>query len=624
MKGPISLMVLALLIIGGSIAYKYVGQQPAEQPTAVASAPQPAAEAAKPLPQREIFAYVPQDAIMFFGGLEAVALKDMLDVFLVDDHFIKQVNWDEVGAQANADANAPPGARFMGGLQLQYLKSLRDTAQTTSVLGVGEKLDSVMYTVGMIPVFRVKLEDPAAFTAFLDAAEQTAQVIGEKRSIDSISYRAFSLDKPDAEKKSNADIVAAIVDGYGIFTISTPLDRESNLRLALGMEKPATSLSVASVEQVRKAYNFHPSFIGYVDHREIMRGLTQENGNAFGRMLDSIREAAGASRAGQMDADAQAGTEASQADEGGDGLAAIRTPACQQELMAIAETWPRSVFGYTKFETKARPVQLNFLATIESNDAETLDQLRKLRGFLPATLREDGNRPLFGLGIGLNASALAPVMDSITQNFMQKSYQCDPLKNMQQSFVQSGSAMAVGMFSGMFSAVKGVSAIVFDVQGQVDPSNPASGIQGIDAFIAITSDNPLAVLNAAKSMAPPLAEVEVPLDGSPGILPFPMPGGAQAKIAMTGRHIVLYSGPKATALSSQISGELLESHGLLALSMDYGRQMGLLNAAMAENPGFQEPQREVLKSIEKSGVQFVQLVDITPKGIAWETRMRMN
>ncbi len=622
MKGPISLMVLALIIIGGSIAYKFVNEQPVSDPTAVVAPATPSV--AKPLPPREIFAYVPSDTIAFFGGLEPVDFKSLLDVFVTEEQWIKEVNWDEASAELGSDPKTPPAIRFMAGLNIEYIKALQNTAQTTNTLGVGEKVDSVIYTIGMIPVLRVKLEDEQAFSALLDRAAQAANVTSEKRTIDAATYRAFSLDEPNSEKKTDVDLIAAIAGGYGVLTLSTPLEREKTLRLALGLDKPANPLSVATIDELQKTYKLHPAFIGYIDHREIMKGITQEDGNALGCMLDTLRAAAVEERAAQLAGTAEADVNEAPVPQEGASVASIRTPECQTELMAIADAWPRSVFGYSKFEAMKKPMQLDALFIIESRDKETLEQLRTLRGFLPAVLRDDKSRPLFGLGVGLNVSALTPVMSTITQNFLQKSYQCERLRAMQQSFAQSGGAMAVGMASGMFAGLKGVSAVVFDVAGQVDPANPVAGIQGIDAIVAITSDNPIDVLNAAKNMVPQLADLEVPLDGSPVVLPFPLPGDIEVKIAVTGKHIVLYTGPKATALSAQISSEGREPNGLFALSMDYGRQMRFITSAVASNPEMPAHQQQMLQSMQERDVQFIQHFDITPQGIVFETRMSVN
>ena len=73
----------------------------------------------------------------------------------------------------------------------EFATALQQGAQAPAALGLGDKVDQAFYTVGALPVLRVKLADEAAFDRFIQAAEARFQAKGETAALDGVSYRRY-------------------------------------------------------------------------------------------------------------------------------------------------------------------------------------------------------------------------------------------------------------------------------------------------------------------------------------------------------------------------------------------------------------------------------------------------
>ena len=73
-------------------------------------------------------------------------------------------------------------------------------------------------------------------------------------------------------------------------------------------------------------------------------------------------------------------------------------------------------------------------------------------------------------------------------------------------------------------------------------------------------------------MQPELAAMQLPADGQSVELPLPLPVELPGKIklGLFGKHIVLFSGDKAEALTGDLAKQELKPNGLFHLGLDYG------------------------------------------------------
>ena len=586
---------------------------------------------------REILTYVPSDTIFFFGGLEPASMKEASEMIASQQSWLQAVDWSKA-LQDEQLSQAPPAEKMIAGLYVEYLKALKDLENAAKNFGVGDNVDSVFYTIGAIPVFRVKLEDPAAFNTFLDKAETAAKTSSQKESMGNINYRSYSFDKAGAEKPAEMKLVIAEYDGYAVITVATPLEDEPTRKKIMGSEKPVSSLATeTNLNEIRDKYQYHPSYIGFLNHRAVMSGLTASGSNDFGRMIDVFLKTVSKKMAENAAAPPpqNPGTIAENTTSEEDPLAKIRTPECRAELMAVADNWPQTVFGYTKIDTKSKPNEFVARGILESQDTAFLQEIIKIRGYIPSTINDVNSKPVFGFGLGINVDALLPFATAFIQGITQKEYKCPMLAEMKQSLGASNPAMALGMMSGMVAGLQGISAAVLDVDGSLDMSagQPMPDIKSIDAIITVSSSNPQSILMMASGMMQGMPPIQLPPDGTAidFPLPIPLPMNESPKLALKGNHLVAYIGAKGEQAANRLANEPLKQNGMLSFAMDFGRYMKFLASSVEGiqktsngQPQMKPSEVETLKAFSNMKGQLIESLDVSNNGFEFGMEMTLE
>ncbi|WP_455223036.1 hypothetical protein [Kaarinaea lacus] len=601
---------------------------------------------------REILTYVPADTLFFFGGLEPMPLQQAIDMMAAESGWLKHADWSQQ-MSAEEKAKMPPAALMITTLFSEYMQIMQEPATAVSKLGMGVNIDTVAYTVGFIPVMRIKLTDAKAFTILIEQAEKKAGLTSGKQNVNDITLRSYSFDEPGAEKSTDVDLLIGNNNQYAVISLSSKVEGDKAHNVIVGTAKPAQSLANLTVLQdIKNKYNFHPSYVSYVNHKEIMKGLTGEGNNEFGRMLDAIiAMAEEAKAAAEEEAEAMAPSDPAMTDENKDKqptepptsmtknekpLDAIRTAACRKELMAMVESWPQTVFGYTKLDLDSKPKVMEARMLVESTDTAFMQEMQSIRGFIPATLLDVKQNPVFGFGMGINMDKLSPFIAKAVQGFTSKEYQCQFLAQAKMGLLQSNPAMALGMMSGMVAGLQGISATILDLDGSFDFSQPGAppDIKSIDAIITITSANPEQLLMLAANMQPGMPPLQLPPDGTPIDFPapIPVPNGQPIKLALKGNHIVAYVGVKSAQLAERLAQDKLQSNGMFAFNMDFGKYMKMI-ATMAENAppaegnkptAMTEQDKQMIQAMSAMKMQIVESFDIDPNGLAFDVKLTME
>ena len=611
MKNPVILLVLGVVLIAGSVAYEFLLKPDDTQTVQINQATQPIASSAQPKAVREILTYVPADTLLFFGGLEPGSFKDILKIAIPQESdWLTAMNWDEMHKE-NPEKPAPPGGRMLTGLFTEYMHAFKTPETAAANLGIKEELDSVIYTVGAMPVLRIAIDDSEAFNSFLDRAEQKSKASHVMEEFEGLTLRTYELDNDPAAKAP--DLVITQQNGFALITLAVAeSNRHDVLKQSLGIDKPSTSLADSSaLTDLKKQYNLHPAYIGFLDHLQIVKGLTDPKGNNFGVMLDSFIQANLAKKTA-------AGETAEHP------LATLQTAACRDELTTMVQKWPRSVAGYTKLDMDNNPMKMEALGVLEINDAGLLGDLKTLRGYVPPHLHTASSKPLLGLGLGFNMDALLPFLTKTYQDILQTPYECPPLKDMKQQLAASNGTAALGMVSGMLAGLQGASATVFSIDGSIDFENKQPNIKSAEALITLSAKNPQNFLMMIKNFVPPLAGLDIPTDGTAVDLPLPLPIPTQegVKLAIKGKHLVAYLGATAKKAADELSNEALEQNAILAFNIDHGKYMALLSMAADDVAKEKEvaAEKQNLEALSKAmgsmDVQVNQIFDISDQGIS--------
>ncbi len=621
MKGPIALLSLGIILISGSLGYEFLlasnnSETPiAQQALSVSVQPTSPPKAS----MRDILSYAPADTLLFLGGLEPSRFQDMLKVSMPDAG--SQMEWPIFGETENTDPPPPPAVAFVEGILVEYMKAIKTPETAAKSLGIKENVDGIVYTVGAIPVVRFSLASNRDFLAFLDRAENINKVSHKKYSFHDLALRGYAMETGKSADENVLELIVTVQGDYGVITIALPEhNRDVLLEHALGIKKPSASLAGTKILQNLQAkYDFHPSYLGYIDHTILIEGLTQPNKNQFGRMIDGFIKA---------NSKTNNATDVKPPQSKEHPLASIQTPACQKELSNIVNTWPRSVMGYTKLDIKKHPMAFQAIALLEVNDQELLNSLKTLRGYIPPHLRGPNNNTLFGFGLGFNMDALLPFLTKTVQNILQTPYECAPLKDIKQKLATSNGMAAIGMASGMLAGLQGISASVFNIDGSIDLASKKPDIKAVDAMLTLSASNPQSFIMMAANFVPPLASLQIPNDGTAVNLPLPLPIPLTdtPKIAIKGKHIVAYIGKEARKQAEKLDTSALEQHALLAFNIDHGQYLELLSTVAEENKHSTD-NKQVAKPLPQNPspkAYMNQIMDISRHGISMESNVTVH
>ncbi|WP_076540761.1 hypothetical protein [Shewanella sp. UCD-KL21] len=536
----------------------------------------------------DMLAYIPADTLFFSGQLTPFPLEDYLYSMPMGQNSIAQLEQIE---QAGPYSSAQEG--FFVSLYKSYLTSLENPELFLATFGLPAKIESYTYTLGALPVFKVQVTDEQAIWKVLDKASEESGLAHKTETIEGLEYRAYSLVDDD----ESIDLVVAQQDGWLTVTLNTSFNKPELLATALGLTKVDNPISDSGIiEDIIKTHGFLNDSISFINHVELVKGLTSSNGNMLAKQLTKL---------GELD-----GT-------GSDPFAEFKTAECQTELDAIAANWPRTVMGLKAFNVSRKEAQFDAEMVVESNNQVILGAFNKMRGFIPSFTNSLTDNAM-SIALGLDAAQLAPALTEIWQDLQTPSYQCEALAQIQYEISGQNPAM-LGMMTGMANGVKGMSATIVDFS--LTDENGEPGFKHLDALISLSAENPEMLLNMIKPFVPQLAQVQLETNGDPvdvsSLLMLPPSMGVSAQMAIKDQHIVIYSGDKGEDLANKLAKEPLVANGLANMSIDYQKVLTPVFSLIEEN-GEQVPEElEMLKDYDmRMQVNF----DITDKGIVISTR----
>lgn len=131
-------------------------------------------------------------------------------------------------------AKDPDGARLLRALRTEFNgKTVETFAQAA---GLNLKGYSAFYGLGMSPVLRFQLTDPAAFEGFIGRLETAYGKKLDVASVDKHSYRRFAF------AASGTQLILALVDKQAVAALLPADASAALLRQALGLDRPKENL----------------------------------------------------------------------------------------------------------------------------------------------------------------------------------------------------------------------------------------------------------------------------------------------------------------------------------------------------------------------------------------------
>ncbi|MFT7053784.1 MAG: hypothetical protein ACJAU1_001341 [Psychromonas sp.] len=536
--------------------------------------------------------YVPADTPLLSAQLKPFPLKDYLN----SSPQLKAA--EDQSALQNIAVEGDPQSKFFLSVAKSYQTSLPDTELFLNTFGLADNIRAYFYMLGALPVLKIEVENSQAIWDLLDKAEQESGYSHRLGKIQETEYRAYRLNDP-AEAEST-ELIISQNNGLLTVTLDSSLNKESLLTSALGLLKAENPITDSGIlEEIKSKYDFNDQNIAFINHQEIIKGLTTVNANQLARHLSLMFP--------QQD----------QANP----LSVFRTAECKAELTTIANNWPRTVFGYTNLSVTSNQSTMDLSTVIESKNHTIINALQSLRGYIPQYTQNIQNN-VFALGFGVDFNQLSSAAATIIGDLKTPSYQCAPLQEMQTSLQQQGQnySMMLGMAGGVANGLKGFSLAVLDYS--MSQNGDKQALESIDALLSYSADNPLTLLNSLKMFSPDLQQLQLPADGTAvDLSEFPLiPKGLNIapKMAVKGNHLVIYNGEKSEQQADLLSSEALTKNGIFTFSFDFKRMFDPIITA-AELSGEKIPSEAMFLQDYNMRMKFD--VDINQQGIVFKSHV---
>ncbi len=529
--------------------------------------------------------YIPADTPIFSGQLEPFPLKDYLSSAPVMPNRSEQQLLDDLYSQNN------PKLDFFLNIFTTYQNSLQDPELLIKTFGFPEQLRGYFYTLGLLPVLKIEIENPQAVWDLLDKNELASGFMHSKGTLQSLDYRSYQL--TDEGDSPQIELIVAIDKGLLTVTLNTPYTQPALLATALGLSKVENSLAASGqIEEILSTHNFKQSSVAFINHTELLKGFSTVNGNQLASDISTLEK------------------QYRQASP----FAAIRNAQCESELLGIAANWPRTVFGYTELAVSAEQSTLAAAGVVESNNQRILKALQSIRGYIPEYVT-DLEQSLLAVGFGFDINQLAASLNDILYDLQSPAYLCQPLAELQHKLSQSGGSIAMlAMGTSMANGVKGISLGLFDYS--IKQLNHAPALASLDALLTISADNPQQIFNSVKIFSPELQQVELSDNGEEidltAILPIPAQYSLAPKLAIKGQQLLIYSGEKSKKIAASLSSGPLNKNGMFKLSLDFKRMFTPI-ATAAQLAGQSIPEEAMF--LRDYDARMKMGLDINPQGI---------
>ncbi|CAK8714032.1 DUF3352 domain-containing protein [Candidatus Electrothrix laxa] len=570
--------------------------------------PQPKPEPPKSVTMLDL---IPEDTIFFSGGLKPFPLKEVLQWSSGNFNVLKELDLDSMLPIVQDQKSL--GRRMAAQLWLDYYAMMLSPGAELAKWGVADKPFLTSYTVGLAPVLLcISLKDTQLFNKKINELEAKAKITSKPEILGKATYRRYVLN----EKAPSLDLIIGVDNErkHAVFMLDIGIDSKQTLAIALGQQEPEKTLAASGrVEGLQEQYKLHPSFIGYIDHQQLITGLTTKEGNSIARMMQKFVP--------QLQITAKLP----------EILEELQTEGCRNDLTDIGNNWPKTVFGYTALELDAVPSRIDSLLVIENKDKALLDSLQSIRGVVPQYVVNSAEPPVLAAGFDFNLEKIAPfLLERWTAN-TQKQYSCSFIQKMQNDAKKSQQATSFalmsGMAPGMLPGVQGLAFSLMSLEWEKEEAGGPPVPKSIDALISLAGKNPTALVQTMSTFFPSLTKLQLATDGTPVQLPLPLLKSLSFPVmaAINGSHLTVYAGEKSQALAQELRSETLEeSQGLMAVDIDYGKYYGLIGDALTSLniPDAQLDETKAIFEEMKSAKMRIRMnMDVTDRGIEMKTNM---
>ena len=519
---------------------------------------------------KTLLAHIPEDTAYLIANKETIPEKAMDDHIQRGKDMFEMISSSE-GMQKAMLSTEGPG-KFFSALLEEYSTLLKTDKLSETGMSLGAK--SVIYGYEMMPVMRMGIADKEKMMAMIKRAE-------EKSSYKIAFSKCGEFDCFESTEPKGKMAMAAIFldDHIAISAFST--DKKDTLKKhLLGEADPKVSYSEASWDAFLKENNYPGYGDGFINLKNIF--------NYAKPMIIEGME-------GKMD------------NKSVDGCLAV----AEDHLNNLSEI----VIGTKNIAVKVIDYEVLFKT---SSDVSTTLQ----------TLANDTNIPqrtenaIFDFGININFKKLRNALTQYS-NFLIKSGEDNKCPAIQANEIRKGmGGMAMVMNMGL-SQFNSVYASISDIQLD-DKMQPKK----VNAVVSLGSDDPAGLIAMAGMMAPPIAALKIPEDGSvvklpEGLIPSKGMKTPDIFLSRTEKAINIFVGNDKPALKAHDN----KTPEISFSSMDLASYMKTLTDIMGALPASAKqsaemPDLEMLKKIGEAGGKMYSTTSADKRGLTINYHMQ--
>jgi hypothetical protein len=400
-------------------------------------------------------------------------------------------------------ARDPDGAHLLRALRAEFNgKTVESFAQAA---GLDLKGYSAFYGLGMSPVMRFQLTDPAAFEGFVGRLESAYGKKLDVASVDKQSYRRYAF------AASGTQLILALVDKQAVAALLPADASPALLRQALGLDRPKDNLQDdGRLTALAKSKGYRKWLVGELDLTRALPLAVSGKDPLIASILKAHAQAESAKTGEPVANQLQT------------------SPSCATDAARIAARVPAISFGYTRLDARHQDVRVD--VSLANDISQAFAGLQVALPGLGAT----GAAP-FDLSLALPVAPLRTFWLAQAEDVTAKPFTCPSLTDLNDSFAKLGPAMqkaAIPPFGDMLGLRIALDSLV--------PSQ-SSSLPKFSGRLVLATNNPAGLLAMGQMMVPALAQLKLGNDGKPQPLPQDMVNmlGQPAWVAMNDKALAL-------------------------------------------------------------------------------------
>lgn len=451
-------------------------------------------------------AFAPADTPYVFANLD-VAPDDVRDAAYAQLN--TQLPSQLVQLKTSADDQDAKGHKDNASLIRALIKEFegKKVEDVVKADGLDVKGKLAVYGLGMAPVARMDLLDPAAFGAFIDRMEAAYGKKFDVAKIGDQSYRKSVL------TDSGTELILAVVGKQAVGALLPADASEPMLRQALGLDRPEKNLQDdGRLEKLAKDKGYEKYAVAQVDLTRMLPLMAGGKDPLFAAMVKQ-KMIAESAKTGEPVAN----------------QANAFPPSCTDDATRIAARMPSMSFGYTKLDANHQETRFDLALAPDITEA-----FKGLEVEVPG-LGSDATAP-FEFSMALPVEQLRSFWSAQADAVAAKPFSCPALVSLNEAFAKVGPATQQAAIP-PFGDIRGI-RIVLD---SFAPAPAGGAIPTVTGRVLLATKNPAGLIAMAQAVMPPLASVKLTNDGKPVALPTDLTAmvGQPGSAAMNDKALVI-------------------------------------------------------------------------------------